>query len=67
MAGPMKARAVKHTLLFKRPSGTSRGVLTEKDTYFLILEANGKQGIGECGLLKGLSIDDVPEYEAILE
>jgi o-succinylbenzoate synthase len=63
----MKARAVKHTLLFKRPSGTSRGVLTEKDTYFLILEANGKQGIGECGLLKGLSIDDVPEYEAILE
>jgi O-succinylbenzoate synthase len=67
MAGPMKARAVKHTLLFKRPSGTSRGVLTEKDTYFLILEAIGKQGIGECGLLKGLSIDDVPEYEAILE
>jgi O-succinylbenzoate synthase len=67
MAGPMKARAVKHTLLFKRPSATSRGVLTEKDTYFLILEANGKQGIGECGLLKGLSIDDVPEYEAILE
>jgi len=63
----MKARAVKHTLLFKRPSGTSRGVLTEKDTYFLILEAIGKQGIGECGLLKGLSIDDVPEYEAILE
>jgi O-succinylbenzoate synthase len=53
--------------LFKRPSGTSRGVLTEKDTYFLILEAIGKQGIGECGLLKGLSIDDVPEYEAILE
>jgi o-succinylbenzoate synthase len=67
MAGPMKARAVKHTLLFKRPSGTSRGILTEKDTYFLILEENGKQGIGECGLLKGLSIDDVPEYEMILE
>ena len=63
----MKARAVKHTLLFKRPSGTSRGVLTEKDTYFLILEESGKQGIGECGLLRGLSIDDVPEYEVILE
>lgn len=67
MADSMKARAVKHTLLFKRPSGTSRGVLTEKDTYFLILEENGKQGIGECGLLRGLSIDDVPEYEVILE
>ena len=36
----MKARAIKHTLLFKRPSGTSRGVLTEKDTYFLVLEKN---------------------------
>ena len=67
MADSMKARAVKHTLLFKRPSGTSRGVLTEKDTYFLILEESGKQGIGECGLLRGLSIDDVPEYEVILE
>ena len=67
MADSMKARAVKHTLLFKRPSGTSRGVLTEKDTYFLILEESGKQGIGECCLLRGLSIDDVPEYEVILE
>ncbi len=67
MVGPMKARAVKHTLLFKSPSGTSRGILTEKDTYFLILEESGKQGIGECSLLKGLSIDDVPEYEITLE
>ena len=63
----MKARAVKHTLLFKSPSGTSRGILTEKDTYFLILEESGKQGIGECSLLRGLSIDDVPEYETTLE
>lgn len=63
----MKARAIKHTLLFKRPSGTSRGVLTEKDTYFLVLEKNGKKGIGECALLRGLSMDDVPQYEAVLE
>ncbi len=59
----MKATYKKHILDFKRPSGTSRGVLTQKETWFLILEKNGKLGIGECGLLKGLSFDDVPNYE----
>ena len=53
----------KYTLEFKRPSGTSRGVLRTKETYFLILTKNGKQGIGECGLFRGLSIDDRPDYE----
>lgn len=59
----MKAHYKKYILDFKRPSGTSRGVLTQKETWFLILEENEKRGIGECGILRGLSIDDVPEYE----
>lgn len=63
----MKATYKKYILDFKRPSGTSRGVLTQKETWFLILEENGKLGIGECGLLKGLSIDDIPEYEGKLK
>lgn len=63
----MKATYIKHILQFKRPSGTSRGVMTEKETWFLILETNGKRGIGECGLLRGLSIDDRPEYEEKLQ
>jgi len=62
----MKAYWKKHTLKFKNPSGTSRGVLTTKDSYFLMLEEQGQKGIGECGLLKGLSIDDRPDYEAKL-
>ena len=41
--------------------------MTEKETWFLILEENGKTGIGECGLLRGLSIDDRPDYEAKLQ
>ncbi len=53
----------KYTLNFKQPSGTSRGVLKTKDTYFLILKDSGKFGIGECGLFRGLSIDDRPDYE----
>lgn len=63
----MKATYKKYILNFKRPSGTSRGVMTEKETWFLILEENGKIGIGECGILRTLSIDDRPDYEEKLQ
>ncbi len=59
----MKATYHKYVLNFKRPSGTSRGVLTDKETWFIVLEENGKKGIGECGILRTLSIDDRPDYE----
>lgn len=59
----MKATYHKYILHFKRPSGTSRGVMTDKETWFIILEKEGKKGIGECGILRGLSIDDRPDYE----
>lgn len=63
----MKATYQKYILDFKKPSGTSRGILTEKETWFIVLEQNGKKGIGECGLLRSLSIDDRPDYEAKLQ
>lgn len=63
----MKATYKKYILNFKRPSGTSRGVMTKKETWFLILEANGKIGIGECGILRTLSIDDRSDYEEKLQ
>lgn len=59
----MKATYKKYILDFKRPSGTSRGVLTQKETWFIILEKDSKTGIGECGILRSLSIDDRPDYE----
>jgi len=59
----MIATFQKHILNFKRPSGTSRGVLNSKETYFLILKTEEGFGVGECGLLRGLSIDDRPDYE----
>ena len=59
----MEAYFCKYVLEFKRPSGTSRGILNSKDTYFIILKQGDSFGIGECGLLKGLSIDDVGNYE----
>lgn len=63
----MTARWKKYTLNFKRPSGTSRGILKTKDSYFLIIEKEGQKGIGECGLLRGLSADDRPDYEEKLD
>ena len=63
----MKATYHKYILNFKQASGTSRGVMTQKETWFIVLEKDGKKGIGECGILRGLSIDDRPDYEAQLE
>jgi o-succinylbenzoate synthase len=63
----LKASYKKYILDFKRPSGTSRGVITEKETWFIILEENGEKGIGECGILRTLSIDDRPDYEEKLQ
>ncbi|HQA75294.1 o-succinylbenzoate synthase [Flavobacterium sp.] len=63
----MKATYHKYILNFKKPSGTSRGILTEKETWFIVLEQDGKKGIGECGILRGLSIDDRNDYEEKLK
>lgn len=63
----MQATYKKYILNFKRPSGTSRGVLTQKETWFLLVEDMGRTGIGECGVLRSLSYDDRPDYEEKLK
>ena len=63
----MKATYHKYILHFKVPSGTSRGILKTKETWFLNLNKDGETGIGECGLFRGLSIDDRPDYEKKLK
>lgn len=63
----MKAEYFRYLLQFKRPSGTSRGVLYEKETFILEISENGKKGIGECGIFRGLSFDDRPDYEERLQ
>ncbi|EZH75815.1 mandelate racemase [Aquimarina atlantica] len=59
----MNARYYKHILQFKRPSGTSRGILKTKETWFIVISDGTRKGIGECGILRTLSIDDRPDYE----
>jgi len=63
----MKASFQKYILNFKRPSGTSRGVMTEKESWFLFIEKDGKKGVGECGVLRGLSYDDRLDYSDKLQ
>ncbi len=62
----MEASYHKYTLDFKVPSGTSRGILRHKETYFLELIDSDNKGVGECNLFKGLSADDVQDYEEML-
>ena len=66
----LKASYTPYILHFKVPSGTSRGVLTQKETYFLkVWDEHNPDcfGIGECALFKGLGADDRPDYEAMLQ
>jgi o-succinylbenzoate synthase len=58
----MKATFFKYQLQFKQASGTSRGVLTSKDTWFLKIQDANQMGIGECGMFRGLSCDDRPDF-----
>lgn len=63
----MKAYFKKYILNFKVPGGTSRGILRTKETWFLRIDDGDRFGIGECNLFKGLSCDDVEQYERVLE
>lgn len=61
----------KITFNFKFDAGTSRGVLKQKDSYFLLINDLESEtsvwGIGEAAPLAGLSCDDFENYEAILD
>lgn len=62
----LTARFKKHTLIFKQASGTSRGVLRTKDSWFIFISLQNSpdcQGIGECSLIPGLSPDNIGLFE----
>ncbi len=66
----LKVKWLKHTLNFKFKAGTSRGFYTEKDSFFIKIYDSGNPnifGLGEAAPLKGLSIDDLENFEDILE
>jgi o-succinylbenzoate synthase len=55
-----------YKLIFKTPGGTSRGILTEKQSWFISVwdqAVPSVKGIGECSILPKLSPDDRPDIE----
>lgn len=62
----MTASFHSYVLNFKNPSGTSRGVLRTKESFFLRLTEGQNEGWGEVGVLRGLSCDDRPDLESQL-
>lgn len=66
----IKASFYPYQLEFKKPSGTSRGILTHKKIWIMKMwkEENPEVfGLGECNPLVGLSIDDREDFEQELK
>lgn len=60
---------IPRTLHFKQPAGTSRGVYTTRQSWFVEAtsdEKPGVKGVGECAPLPDLSCDARPEYATTL-
>ncbi|MFT3738265.1 MAG: o-succinylbenzoate synthase [Breznakibacter sp.] len=58
-------------LHFKQPAGTSRGILVQKDSWFLKLfnvdKPHEAVGVGEISIIPGLSYDDRPDFSQRLD
>ena len=65
----ISAKYIPYTLKFKEPGGTSRGVMTVRKVWYLIVsdsENSDIYGIGECAPLPGLSMENMDNYERVL-
>ncbi len=62
----MIARYKRYELHFINPATTSRGTYKTRIIWYLMLEDNGKTGIGECAPLPDLSSETPEEVETLL-
>lgn len=66
----MKVDWEKYTLRFRETAITSRDTMTEKDTWFVKIKSDsipGGEAIGEAAMFRGLSEEDTPRFEEILD
>ena len=63
----MNTSWIKRSLTFKQPAGTSRGVMKNRDVWYITLTKNGITGIGECAPLPKLSLDHFDQIESKLD
>lgn len=62
----LKAKQQKYVLTFKRPAGTSRGVILEKESWYITISDGTTSGTGEVGFLRGLSCESEHDIETAL-
>ena len=65
----LQAEFFKKVFTFNFNAKTSRGTLEDKTSWFIKLwdDINPERfGLGECGPLPGLSLDDTPDFENVL-
>lgn len=65
----LKADCSRYILRFREPAVTSRAVMTEKETYIINVydpEDDSRYGVGEVPIFRGLSAEDTPEFESVL-
>jgi O-succinylbenzoate synthase len=64
----VQAKYIHHPLNFHRPAGTSRGILHQKECWFVKLTNEaGLTGVGEVSFIPGLSLEDPNEIEIQLD
>ena len=63
----MKAYFFKHNLEFNIPSKTSRDVLYNKPSWYLVIKNHNRIGVGECSIIPGLSLDRLNHIETKLD
>ncbi len=59
----IRASYTKHVLNFIKPARTSRGEILLHEVYYIELREGNRIGYGEAAPLKGLSVDDRPDFE----
>ena len=66
---PIKVDVSERVFHFKQPAGTSRGVYTERKSWFVTVTNGDRSGVGECAPLPDLSCDALPDdiYKNVLE
>jgi len=63
----MKAYFFKHNLDFIMPSRTSRDILYNKPSWYIVIKNQNRIGVGECSIIPGLSLDKINDIETKLE
>ncbi len=65
----IRIRSCKYNLKFKFDAGTSRGVMKDRDVWYVMISDPERNitGWGECAPLKGLSLDFSPEFQVLLD